>query len=109
MAEFPLQTSGGVKGVDAVWISNKKLTRQLGPENVASIAPEICVEVVSPSNQRGEIEEKMSLYFERGAVECWTCDGKGKMTFYNPANSMTRSELCPKFPAILKSRQPRSN
>ncbi len=109
LAEFPLQTSKGVKGIDTVWISKKNLERQLGPSNVASIAPEICVEVISPSNQGGEIAEKMSLYFERGAIECWTCDGKGKMSFYNPAGSMARSELCPKFPADLKPGRLRTN
>ena len=109
LAEFPLQTSKGVKGIDTVWISTKNLERQVGPNNVASIAPEICVEVISPSNRRGEIEEKMSLYFERGAVECWTCDKKGKMTFYNPAGVLARSELCPKFPADLKLSNSRSN
>ena len=98
LAEFPLQTSKGVKGIDAVWISAKNLARQGKPDNVASIAPEICVEVISPSNQRGEIEEKMMLYFERGALECWTCDQKGRITFFNPAGSISRSEICPKFP-----------
>ena len=102
LAEFPLQTSKGVKGIDAVWISTKKLSRQTKPDDVASIAPEICVEVISPSNQRGEIEQKMTLYFERGALECWTCDQKGKITFFNPAGSIPRSEICLKFPTDLK-------
>lgn len=100
-----MQTSKGIKGIDAVWISEHKLTRQIGPANVASIAPEICVEVVSPSNLRAEIAEKMSWYFERGALECWTYDQQGKMVFYDPAGTIARSEICPKFPADLKLRK----
>ena len=46
------------------------------------LAPEICVEVFSPSNSVAEIEGKILLYFERGAQECWTCDGTGVMTFF---------------------------
>ena len=59
MAEFPLQTSKGVKGIDAVWISKEKRLAN-SPNNVASIAPEICVEVISPikptRRNRGEDE-----------------------------------------------------
>ena len=108
LAEFPVQTAEGVKGVDAVWISNRRLLRQLGPTNVAGIAPEICVEVISPSNPRGEIEEKKRLYFERGADEYWTCDGRGKMMFFNQAGVIPKSELCPRFPTDLKLAKRRS-
>jgi hypothetical protein len=30
-------------------------------------APEICVEIISPSNTESEIQEKQALYFEAGA------------------------------------------
>jgi Uma2 family endonuclease len=106
LTEFPLRTSKGVKGIDAVWISDERLARQLGPSDVASIAPEICIEVISPSNKRGEIEEKKSLYFERGALECWTCDRKGRMAFFKKSGPIARSELCPDFPTELQLKKP---
>ena len=45
-------------------------------------APEICVEVLSPSNSKPEMEEKRALYFEAGAQEVWICglDGKRNST-----------------------------
>ena len=99
--EFPVQTSKGVKGVDCVWISDGRLAGQPQKKDVAIIAPEICVEVYSPSNRRGEIEEKKHLYFAKGAVECWTCDVKGKMSFFDANGQIPRSKLCPKFPEAV--------
>ena len=36
-----------------------------------SQAPELCVEVMSPSNLAGELKEKTSLYLAAGACETW--------------------------------------
>jgi hypothetical protein len=45
-------------------------------------APEICIEVLSPSNSQLEMVEKRALYFEAGAAEVWTCDLDDSMTFH---------------------------
>mgnify|MGYP001313879954 CR=1 FL=1 len=37
-------------------------------------APEICLEILSPSNSIVEMEMKRALYFEAGAREVWECD-----------------------------------
>ncbi|MBK8454752.1 MAG: Uma2 family endonuclease [Thiofilum sp.] len=34
-------------------------------------APELCVEIVSPSNSKQEITEKVELYLAKGAQEVW--------------------------------------
>ena len=96
--EFPVRTSKGVKGVDVVWISDARLAEQPRKDDVAITAPEICVEVYSPRNRRGEIDEKKRLYLEKGAVECWTCDVKGRMSFFDANGQMAASKLCPDFP-----------
>lgn len=101
-AEYPLQTNRGVKAIDVVWVSRERHAQKPKNSIVHLLAPEICVEVYSPSNSVGEIEEKMLLYFERGAQECWTCDGTGKMEFFDPSGAIKRSKLCPKFPVRIK-------
>lgn len=73
-----IQTRKGTKVADIAWFSEDRW-EQVQDEYDSPIAPEICVEVISPSNSSGEIEEKKQLYFERGAVEVWTCNAKGKM------------------------------
>ena len=69
------------------------------------IAPEICVEVLSPGNTRAEMEEKRALLFEAGAEEVWFCDTKGRMFFFlkvRPDEAVEKSELCPDFPAVVE-------
>ena len=61
-------------------------------------APEICVEILSPSNSEAEMKEKRALYFEAGAVEVWECDQDGVMTFYLESGVMEQSGIAPDFP-----------
>jgi Uma2 family endonuclease len=35
-------------------------------------APDLAVEIISPSDSAAEIDDKTSLYFRYGAQECWT-------------------------------------
>jgi len=103
VTECPVSTTDGVKGVDVAWISTARLA-SARRKNVLVRAPEICVEVISPGNTRGEIEEKKRLYFTAGAEEVWLCDVKGRMAFFSkakPAQASAVSTLCPKFPTVL--------
>jgi Uma2 family endonuclease len=100
--ECPLSTTGGVKGIDIVWVSNRRVEEGLR-ENVLTIAPEICVEVLSPANTRAEIEEKKRLYFEAGAEEVWIVSPEGDVAFFGAGGELDRSELCPAFPAKIES------
>ena len=106
MSECPMSTADGVKAADAVWISGKRW-RLFEEKPCLPGAPEICVEVLSPSNSRREIEEKRALYFDAGAEEVWICDKDGGMTFYvGPEETARRSGLCPKFPVRAKLPKP---
>jgi Uma2 family endonuclease len=100
--EFAVETSKGVKVPDAVWISEERW-RQI-PEGIdaSAIAPEICVEVLSESNTAAEIDEKRRLYFERGAMEVWTCDMKGRLRFFVPEGERPQSTLVPSFPRTIE-------
>lgn len=91
-----------VKVVDVSWISQTRLKR-IGSRVCLTKAPEICVEVLSPSNSRQEIREKRALFFAAGADEFWTCDSAGKLVFYLKANgpAAAKSQVCPDFPVRL--------
>ena len=102
LSECPVQTAGGVKAMDSAWMSQERFERlERRESSVHQIAPEICVEVRSPRNTFSEIQEKMSLYFGAGAIECWICDREGRMSFFDAEGPMPRSKLCPDFPAQL--------
>jgi Uma2 family endonuclease len=97
-AECAISTALGVRSADVAWMSTKR--KKALREVCLTGAPEICVEVLSPSNRRRAIAEKKTLYFAAGAIEVWYCDGKGKMTFFTDAVSkgVDRSRFCPEFP-----------
>ena len=65
-------------------------------------APEICVEIVSSSNSRSEINEKRALYFDAGAAEVWICNPDGHISFFAaPHNQLPASSICPAFPGSI--------
>ena len=98
---YPVQTTNGVKGIDVVWVSSERRKQKPKSSLVHLLAPEICIEVLSPSSKRAELSQKLLLYFERGAQEGWICGKKGSMSFFDPAGPIPQSRLCPEFPAKL--------
>src|SRR5436189_115389 len=81
MTECPISTADGVKAADVAWASPERM-KELGEEVCFPSAPEICVEVMSPSNTEVEIQEKRALYFDAGAREVWICAADGSMSFF---------------------------
>ena len=102
LTECPVSTADGVKGADVAWAS-PHVMRELGDRVCFPRAPEICVEVLSPSNTDAEIREKAALYFDAGANEVWICADSGAMTFLQTAadgpREMSASQTFPDFPA----------
>jgi Uma2 family endonuclease len=92
--ECPIQTSKGVKAADVAWASDS-FVREHGVESPLLKAPELCVEVLSPSNSVGEMAEKRELYFARGAQEVWLCDEQGALAFYDCTGEIPASRLFP--------------
>jgi Uma2 family endonuclease len=100
-ADTPVLTPDGIKVPDATWVSAAYAWElETKKPLVLERAPEICIEVLSPSNSRPEMDEKRALYFAAGAHEVWLCGRDGKMEFYTPDLSAA-SRLCPAFPGQL--------
>ncbi len=99
--ESAVMTSDNVKVPDVIWATHEFI-RQHADAYALPTAPDICVEVLSPTNRAAEIDQKRALYFESGAREVWICGLKGEMEFYAPAGALERSALCPEFPARIE-------
>lgn len=97
VTESAIQTAKGTKVADVAWFSAERW-EEVKDEFDASIAPEICVEVLSPTNAPGEMKEKKHLYFEAGAEEVWTCDGEGRIRFFTAEGERNASAMAPAFP-----------
>jgi Uma2 family endonuclease len=101
--ECPIQvTPTSVRVPDVVWISASRFA-QVKHEDVYSIAPEICIEVMSPSNTKAEMTQKRVLYFAAGAQEIWICEESGRMNFYNEQAKISHSILVPDFPQQIET------
>ena len=97
LPECAIKTSKGTKVADVAWAS-LELFQIIKDQMECSVAPEICVEVISASNSQREIDEKKRLYFEAGAKEFWTCNERGMLNFFNPEARLNNSILVPNFP-----------
>ena len=96
-----VQTSNGTRVPDLLWLSRERRRKHRGKISYPE-APEICVEVLSPSNSRREIEEKKHLCLEADAQEVWTCRRDGTMKFFDAGGPLPASALCPEFPARIQ-------
>ncbi len=101
LTECSVDTPDNVKCPDVAWAS-KRFLKKYGNQTPYQVAPELCVEVVSPSNSSASIERKRYLYLLKGALEVWICDREGGMKFFNDSGEISKSKLFPKFPATIK-------
>ena len=103
LPECPISTVDGVRAADVGWYSESRFAKVAG-QLVFEVAPEICVEVQSPSNTKRQLAEKRRLYFEAGAEEVWVCDLEGRLRFFHDAAPDVEKELsnrCPGFPEVV--------
>jgi len=96
IVECSIETSDGVKLAYVVWASDEFIA-EYGETTPYPKAPEICVEVVSPSNSKQEIKHKVELYLAKGALEVWVVNQKREVTFYSHTGHLKKSKLIPKF------------
>jgi Uma2 family endonuclease len=99
ITECPISTVDGVRAADVAWLSPER-KREIAEMKCFIKAPEICVEVISPSNSPREMQEKKALYFAAGALEVWFCQPNRAMVFFSSADSAgeKQSRMCPEFP-----------
>ena len=88
LTECPISTADGVKAADVAWASPERM-RQLGEQVCFSRAPDICVEVMSPSNTLAEVQDKMAEYIANGAQLGWLIDPfEARLYVYRPGQAV---------------------
>jgi Uma2 family endonuclease len=73
------------------WCS-KAFFNQHDYETPYTQAPEICIEIVSPSNSKNEMIEKTQLYLQADATEVWIVWEKGTVDYYGKTGKLGGSE-----------------
>jgi Uma2 family endonuclease len=89
--EASILTPLGVPVADVAWCS-AEFVRTHGTETPFARAPELCIEIVSPSNSRKELREKVEAYLAAGAVEAWIAYPTSKrLQFFGQAGELLAS------------------
>ena len=70
IVEASVSTNPDLRVADVVWASDEFM-RAHARETPFMAAPEICIEVASPSNSARELQEKAAAYLAMGATEAW--------------------------------------
>jgi Uma2 family endonuclease len=70
LVEVSIATTAGAFVPDVAWASEDFYARH-GKETPLTRAPELCIEVASPSNSLKELNEKVAAYLATGAIEAW--------------------------------------
>jgi Uma2 family endonuclease len=65
-----------VLGVDVAFVSHERLKDVDNLDKFMPFAPDLAVEVLSPTNTAQEMDEKVSLYFAGGARAVWVFNPK---------------------------------
>jgi Uma2 family endonuclease len=80
--ECSVLTPDGVRVPDVAWASAEFMARH-GDVTPFPQAPEICVEVRSPSNTDADMAYKTELFLQAGAVEVWIVDEAGAQQVFD--------------------------
>jgi len=92
ISECSIFTTIGIRVADLAWASDAFMTA-FGEITPYMRAPEICVEIASPSNPAGELEEKTRAYLEAGAHEVWVVAEEGSVRYFGPSGEKAKSDF----------------
>jgi Uma2 family endonuclease len=92
VTEASVLTDRGVRVPDVVWMSTERWNECKGQSPLLSV-PDVCVEVLSPSNTREEIAMKVGAYLRGGAREVIVVGLKGEVEFFGPEGKRQASAL----------------
>jgi Uma2 family endonuclease len=101
--ECSILTRIGIRVPDVAWGSSSFMAA-FGEITPYTRAPELCVEIVSPSNVQAEILEKTAAYFAAGAQEVWIVDEDGAIRYFGGAGEKPKSDfpVAVSLPAPMK-------
>jgi Uma2 family endonuclease len=83
-----------VLGVDASFVSRERLAAVEDWDKFFPFAPDLAVEVLSPSNTAKEINEKVAFYFAAGSRAVWVINPKRRtaVVYTSPSEFRTLNE-----------------
>jgi Uma2 family endonuclease len=90
--QVSVYTDRGIRAPDVVWMPATRWLAAKAQDPLAFV-PDVCVEVLSPSNTRREILMKVDGYLSGGAREAIVVGLKGEVEFFGPGGTLEASAL----------------
>lgn len=90
ITECSVDTPKGVKVADVAWCGDEFVAEH-GETTPYAAAPEICIEILSPSNSVREMQDKVLPYLAKGAKEVWIVSDSGKTVIYQSQGEVKES------------------
>ena len=90
--EIAVLTDRGIRVPDVIWMPSERWAACKG-QSPLEVVPDVCVEVLSPSNTREEIEMKVGAYLRGGAHEVYVVGLKGEIEIFGPKGKRDSSAL----------------
>ena len=84
-------TDGNVRVPDVSFTRKQRLPGGHAPNTFGSAAPDLCVEIISPSERPADIARKMREYFSNGAQFLWHVSPEAErvIVFTSPTGAQT--------------------
>jgi Uma2 family endonuclease len=73
--------SGNLLSPDVSFVRKARLPGGKHPEGFGHFAPDLVVEILSPSDSLAALQTKINEYFENGSEQVWIIDPRKKRTF----------------------------
>ena len=80
-----------VRAADAMYVSNERLSQMVDLSGFLTVAPDLVVEVVSPTDRWSDVEEKVAEYLNAGVRMIWIVNPKTRSVHvYRPGSDVLR-------------------
>src|SRR4051794_11224791 len=90
LTECSILTEIGISVPDVAWASAEFLAAH-GKSTPFPAAPELCIEIVSPSDSDDEIHKKIRAYLSAGAKEVWIVQENGSIDYRDRSGKEART------------------
>ena len=104
---FTARNPDTVRAPDILFLSHERDARRKRREGFLDVAPELTVEIRSPTDRPGEVQRKLGEYFAAGVLQVWVIDpatravqvhdGRGEPLSLEPGAVLTGGNVLPGF------------
>lgn len=89
----PILTKRGIRKPDVAWMGDPGEWERLCENDAFPVAPTICVEVISPGNNRRDLNDKLEAYLAAGAREVIFVELDGRIRFFDSTGERDESSF----------------